>query len=288
MSKRWWSLTLVFALGCLPEPPPRSADREETPPPTRWESDDEEQGTPVVVEDGAPPLEFARILPQDPTVNDNLRVEIRWKEPPDRMTRVRYTWVVNGKEVIGVTRDSLAGGGHYFQRGDDVYVDVVATNHAGLSTKLGTSTKKIVNTSPNIVSRPNASRGLDGLVLSAEDADGDQVQWSVEHAPAGVSISQAGRIRIRIQNLAEDFDDTVLFVASDGHGGRSELRVPLKVNAAQAAHTEVKQVQSVRRLEQMSEDDYVRAVEADQRRLETMSDAEYDAYIKEREARSQK
>jgi hypothetical protein len=131
----------------------------------------------------------------------------------------------------------------------------------------------------------NAS-GLDGLKLKASDPDRDSLRWSVEGGPPGISIEPNGRIRVRAVDLKEAFSGEVVFVAEDRDGARAELHIPVAVNAATEATTEVTEVKTIKRREQVSESEFEKANLDAGDRIEKMSPEEFDRYIREQERRA--
>jgi len=234
-------------------------------------------------------LGFAKgvtLSPKKPTVNDVLVASAPVAEGVDGFLDVSYTWYVNGARVSGVTRDELRVGGGRFARGDTVYFVARVENQQGHAAEVASSPIEILNAPPEMLSDVSNARGLDGLKLKASDPDRDSLRWSVEGGPPGISIEPNGRIRVRVVDLKEAFSGEVVFVAEDPQGARAELHIPVAVNAAQAARTEVKEVQKTRTREQMTDEEFENANLESGARLEKMSPEELDRYLREQERRA--
>jgi len=236
-----------------------------------------------------PDLGFGKgvsITPQQATVEDTLAANAPLADGVDAFAEVSYTWYVNGVRVSGVTRGTLKSKIGRFERGDTVYFVARVENREGHSAELASKPIEIRNAKPVMLSDVSDARGLNGLRLKAKDADGDKLHWSVEGGPPGISIEPNGRIRVRTVDLKEAFSGEVVFVAEDSDGARAELHIPVSVNAAQAARTEVTEVKTLKRREDVTDAEFERANLEAGERVEKMTPEEFDRYIREQERRS--
>ena len=90
-------------------------------------------------------------------------------------------------------------------------------------------------------------------------------------------------IRVRIGQRTEDFAGEVVFVASDPWGARSEIHIPLAVNAAKDARTEEsgKQVRHTDSRE-LTDAELIRNAEADADKFKDMTEAQVNAELDRR------
>lgn len=226
------------------------------------------------------------LSPKKPTVSDVLVASAPVAEGVDGFLDVSFTWYVNGMRVSGVTRDQLRVGTGRFERGDSVHFVARVENQQGHAAEVAASPVEILNAKPEILSDVRNASGLDGLKLEATDPDRDSLRWSVEGGPPGISIQPNGRIRVRPVDLKEAFSGEVVFVAEDPQGARAELHIPVSVNAAQAARTEVEEVKTTRTREQMTDEEFEKANLESGARIEKMSAEELDRYLLEQERRA--
>ncbi len=233
-------------------------------------------------------LGFAKavsISPQTPTVEDTLVANASVAEGVDAFAELSYSWYVNGLRVSGVTRAEFTSNGR-FERGDTVYFTARVENREGHSAEVSSKPIEVRNAKPVILSDVRSARGLNGLQLKASDPDGDKLRWSVEGGPPGISVQPNGRIRVRAVDLKEAFSGEVVFVAEDPQGARAELHIPVSVNAAQEGRTEVQEVKTLKRREDVTDDEFEKANLKAGDRIEKMSPEEFEAYIREQERRS--
>jgi len=233
-------------------------------------------------------LGFAKavsISPQNPTVEDTLVASAPVAAGVDAFAEVSYTWYVNGQRVSGVTRAEFTSNGR-FERGDTVYFVARVENREGHSAEVSSKPIEVLNAKPAILSDVRNASGLNGIQLKASDPDGDKLRWSVQGGPPGISIQPNGRVRVRAMDLKEAFSGEVVFVAEDPDGARAELHIPVSVNAAEGARREVKEVKTLKRREDVTDAEFEKANLSAGERIEKMSPAEFEAYIREQERRS--
>ena len=141
------------------------------------------------------------ISPKAPTVEDSLEAIAPLAEGSDSFSDVSFNWYVNGTKISGVTRGVLKPGVGRFERGDTVYFVARVENLEGHAAEATSKVVEIVNAKPVMLSNVRNASGLQGIRLEASDPDGDELHWSVEGGPPGISIEQSGRLRIRAVEL---------------------------------------------------------------------------------------
>ncbi len=228
----------------------------------------------------------ATISPKAPTVEDSLEAIAPLAEGSDSFSEVSFSWYVNGTKISGVTRGLLKPRAGRFERGDTVYFVARVENLEGHFAEATSRTIEIVNAKPVMLSNVRNASGLQGIRLEASDPDGDKLRWSVEGGPPGISIEQNGRIRVRPVDLKEAFSGEVVFVAEDRDGARAELHIPVAVNAATKATTEITEVKTIKHRKQVSEAEFEKANLDAGDRIEKMSPEEFERYIREQERRA--
>lgn len=199
-------------------------------------------------------------------------------------TEVEYEWRVGDRELVGYRRPSLPKSRGLWETGDTISVVAVATDNEGRSARSETASVTVGNTPPTIVTKLENIKYMNGTLLRAEDPDGDEVSWSVEGEPPGVSVSKNGKIVVRTVQLKEEWSGEAVFVATDPYGARSEIHIPFSINAAKDARTEdAGQKTNVVESRQLTEEELAKKAEEDARRFEKMSREEIDAELDRRD-----
>lgn len=109
-------------------------------------------------------------------------------DPDGDPIEYRYTWTVNGETASADT--STLPASHY-GRGDEIVLEVVASDGVEDSDPLQSAAIKVVNAPPRVTSSPGAI-GEDGVFryeVQAEDPDGDSsFRYRLLNAPDGMTI----------------------------------------------------------------------------------------------------
>jgi len=104
---------------------------------------------------------------------------------------VQYAWFINGEQYLYAQGEKLSCDA--FTRGDSIYVEVMPLVD-GIEGKLFRSDAfKVPNAVPSIVSDPAegvVQESLFSYQVRAEDADGDELEYFVEDAPAGLQVDR--------------------------------------------------------------------------------------------------
>lgn len=236
--------------------------------------------------DGELAFESILVAPERVTVLDEITADAKLRAGASSFADVEYTWYVNDREVLGVQRPTLDPETGRFRRGDRIEVEAAAIDERGQTARLRSQPLTVANASPRIIDSSAANRvGIDGLVLRAEDPDGDAISWSVLSGPPGVEIDQSGRIRVRQTDIAAAFDGEVVLAASDGHGARSEWHVPVSVNAARDEVKAERTTTTERTRLDMDDEEYERVNLESLDRVMGMSDEDFERYTRQQEDR---
>jgi|GEM_PF-4000085 len=226
------------------------------------------------------------ISPSEPRASDEkLRAASTLMPGATPFTEVEYQWFVAGKELKGYRRPTLGKQEGRWQTGETIEVIAIATDETGRTARSEPTAVVIGNTPPVITTDLRTMKYLSGARLKATDPDGDEVTWSVDGNPPGVSISKQGVVTVVNQRQDKDWSGEAVFVATDPYGARSEIHIPLTVNAAKDGRVEDAGTKETRTTSGiMSEADLNKAAEADAKRFENMSEAEINAELDRRDA----
>ena len=241
--------------------------------------------TPEGEGDSGPGIGTLSLSPEEVRRGDQVVATVTLREGTSRFADVDYSWYVNDEEVLGVARDRLTLSGNRAHKGDRIHVVATVLDEKGRMATRRSETLVVQNTIPVITTDLSRAAGLRGVRMEAEDADGDRIQWSITSGPPGVTIERNGTIRVRQQDLAEDWKGELVVVAEDDDGARAEFHIPTGVNAAVAAKVEETSVTTTRTLRQMSEEELEKASLEAAEKIEGMSAEEQKAWGEEAEKR---
>jgi hypothetical protein len=147
----------------------------------------------------------------------------------------RFRWLVNGDEVeehgAVLATDRL-------RRGDQIAVEVVASDGDSESEPLRATSLQIVNAIPRIVSSPpsDLDDGVFRYRVQTQDADGDRaLRFRLVKAPAGMEIDAvSGEIEWR-PSLSASGTHGIEILVEDGQGGSDRQRFDLAISDDAAA-----------------------------------------------------
>ena len=138
-----------------------------------------------------PPLLHSVVLEPlgEPRAGTDLTAVPRAVDPDGDPLRYEFRWWVNGSPV-----DDARGGtldARHFRRGDEIEVEVVASDGESRSERLRSGRIRVANAPPRFVSRP-AARPAEGRLeyqLVAEDPDGDAtLRYRLLRGPRGMRL----------------------------------------------------------------------------------------------------
>ena len=242
------------------------------------------------VVEGRKRLAFTGITvePEAITLLDEITAEATLVEGASSFAEVEYTWYVNDRDLRGVHRNVLDPRTGRYRRGDKIRVTASAMDERGQIATVESGTITIVNSTPRILNTDVDKRvGIDGLVMRAEDPDGDPISWSILSGPPGVEIEAGGRIRVRQVDLEEAFDGEVVVAASDPEGARVEWHIPVTVNAAREEVLGEQTTTTERTRLDMTDEEYERINLESLDRVMQMDDQQFEEYSQQQEEREQ-
>ena len=151
----------------------------------------------------------------------------------------KYRWFVNGDPTLFEFAEHLPG--EYFQRGDEIAVEVIPFDSAGNELLSFKSLPVVVeNAPPQILSSP--PQQLIGMLyeytLDVTDPDDDSCQCLLEEAPVGMAIVPPCQVVWPLQGVAAG-KYSARVVVDDGFTGRISQTITMNISMSQqerAAH----------------------------------------------------
>lgn len=147
---------------------------------------------PVVVANSAPVVSSVTVTPSAPGTTDTLTASATASDPDVGDTlSLQYAWFVNGSQAGGGA--TLAS--FFTSKGDDVFVEVTASDGTVSSATVASATITIVNTPPSLGGvdlTPTAPTGSDTLTatpVGPQDADGDTLTFSYSWSVNGTELA---------------------------------------------------------------------------------------------------
>jgi hypothetical protein len=220
-------LLLAPLLGCSSPPPPAPVEAPAATPgaaPAPVAEAPPERGRP-------PRITRLRLSPASPRHTDAIEATAEAIDSNGEEVDLAYDWRINDAPVPEVSGPRLPPG--RFRKGDRVRVDVTASTSKGSVTDKSPELT-IANTVPVFRTDPRSVSTLPGTTFFADDPDGDRIQWSLENAPRGMTISPDGTVRYTGTADEPGGDYRVAVVARDGEGF-ARFEVPVKVSPGSEA-----------------------------------------------------
>jgi len=145
----------------------------------------------------------------------------------------RFVWAVNGDELGWIDGPVLAG--DRFRKGDRVTVRVIPFDAEGEGAPFAGEELVIPNAPPHFVTQP--AMAFKGFLYSyeakAEDPDGDELVYSLEAAPSGMSIdSRSGVVRWPVDQQSAG-DHQVKVVVEDDEGMKAAQEYSLVITISE-------------------------------------------------------
>ena len=180
----------------------------------------------------SPPKALAVKLdpPRDIFMGVDIRALPEGMDPDGDEIHWSYQWLINDQALPAETDQVLRGG--RFRRGDRVTVRVIPSDAEDTGKAYTPLALTIPNAPPRFTTMPPAA--FESAVYlyetHADDADGDDVRYSVASAPGGMTVDPAtGRLTWPLTNQPSG-RYSVEVVAEDGVGGRTSQQFSLTVN----------------------------------------------------------
>lgn len=219
-------LLTLFQLACVEKPdgPPAMPTTPNT------------MDTAGVVYEDAPQVEGRNAPPKFTSVqctgatDGNTAATVRYQavDPEGERVRVRVDWFVNGERIPNETNDSLPA--RFFEKGDEVVAELEASDGYNDVTRR-CDPAGVGNLPPTIQMRGMRLDSLDGLQVNGSDPDGDPLTWSIEDAPAGMTIDAEGVLHWSGTTQAEAGDYRPRVIAEDPAGEQAIWEFSVSVAA---------------------------------------------------------
>ncbi len=139
-------------------------------------------------------------------------------DPDGDEVSYEYVWTVNGDDGYG---DGAVLYASEFKRGDEITLEVVASDGEDTSKPLQSKGIRVVNAKPKITSAPSGFGGEKFLYLvQVDDPDDDRrMRFHLIKGPDGMSIDNLSGKITWIPDFDQDGTHAVEVMVADGHGG---------------------------------------------------------------------
>lgn len=200
-----------------PQPSQPSAPRETAAPlPGNGSAPVKVQGSGVT-----PQINAVQLAPAGAVPGDLLQAECQVEDPDSTDIYVYYEWYVNGQLLPGEIQQTLKT--DLLRKGDSVEVAATPDDYRNRGETKRSKPVVLRNSRPFITSAPPATMGGKfAYRVVATDKDNDVLAFSLEKAPAGMTIDAAtGLIEGSLTSTA-DGEASVKVVVSDGEASTSQ------------------------------------------------------------------
>lgn len=190
----------------------------------------------VVVANTPPRITHASaVLNEDPTAE--IVIKVAAVDADDDPITYTYEWFKNGQAIAGQTESKIDVS--HFQKGDNVFANVVATDGQDASSARRSDPIKLGSNAPKITSTPPQALG-DGreFIYQVRVASGSSsLKYELIEAPEGMSIDSDGRIEwtVPLEETADGrHEHKAVVKVTDPMGGYStqEFRIATLVQAS--------------------------------------------------------
>ena len=177
----------------------------------------------------APVVSTVTLSPSSPGTEDTITATVSSSDADSDTVTITYDWYVNSTLEVSGTSSSLATS--YYERGDDVYVEVTPNDGTDDGSTLSSSSVTVVNTlpdAPELAFDPvSPEQGIDDLfcevVTDSVDDDGDTVTytftWTVDGAAyTGASTTDHTGDTVPAADTELGFDWICTATPNDGYG----------------------------------------------------------------------
>jgi len=140
-----------------------------------------------------PVITSVQILPENPTVESELRLDVQGHDPDGDSMTFLPQWIRNGKEIVGERKNTLTL--KDFKKGDSIEVSVIPSDGKTEGKPFLSSSVKILNSPPVLLQvdlEPNPAYANDTLkvAVKAFDADGDFIYYTYQWERNGTVLPE--------------------------------------------------------------------------------------------------
>ena len=175
-----------------------------------------------------------RISPQDVYGSTDVEVLFRAEDPEGLPVSTSFQWYVNQRKRLGRVSRGLKS--RFFRKGDILEVVMKATDGKH-TVETRSRPIEVLNSPPEMITKPGSLGSLDGVTIRAEDPDGDELRFYLEDSPKGLSIDpKRGVLRyVASENadVAGEFQTKI--VAEDPDGARVVFPLTLQVTPGRSS-----------------------------------------------------
>lgn len=190
------------------------------------------QSDTVVIANSLPVLKSFVIEPSPARSRDELTARLDVFDADGEYIRSSYQWKKGNLEIQGATESTLPPS--YFKRGDKISCRARVSDGESPEVSYYTSEIEIYNSAPLITSRPTPDR-MEGssyeYAVTAEDADEDPIEFSLDSPPEGMTIDSAtGLIRWQVSEGQKEGSFEFKVIARDAKGAEAVQPVTVKLS----------------------------------------------------------
>jgi len=172
------------------------------------------------------------IEPSPAHSRDDLKAEVDAFDADGDYIRYSYQWEKDDEEIAGETDATLSNA--HFKRGDKISYRLSVSDDESEEIVVHSNTISILNSSPSITSQPSGH--MEGFLyeyaVSAEDPDGDQLEFKLSSAPEGMTIdSSTGMIRWKVGEKQREGSYEFKVIVSDSEGAVAIQPITLNVSS---------------------------------------------------------
>jgi hypothetical protein len=181
-----------------------------------------------------PKIVQLRIEPREVYTDTRVELKFRAEDPEGLPVRTSIQWYVNDRKRLGQVARSLKAG--FFRKGDKIIGEVKASDGTQ-EVVVRSAEMRVLNSPPQLLTKPGSLGKLDGITILAEDPDGDTLHFFLEKAPPGLSIDpKRGVLRYAAsENTEVSGEFKTLIVVEDPDGSRAVLPLTLNVTPGRPA-----------------------------------------------------
>ena len=190
------------------------------------------KSNPVIILNSPPVMRSASIEPSPAHSRDDLKAEVDAFDADGDYIRCSYQWKKNGEEITGEVGATLSNA--HFKRGDKISYRLSVSDDESEEIVVHSNAISILNSSPSITSQPSGhiKEFLYEYAVSAEDPDGDPLEFKLSSAPEGMAIdSSTGVIRWKVGEKQREGSYAFQVMVSDPEGAMAIQPITLDVSS---------------------------------------------------------
>jgi hypothetical protein len=174
-----------------------------------------------------PRIHFVKILPDNIYVDTPATVNFRAEDPERSQINTSFQWYINGRRRIGQSSRRLPSS--YFGRGDKLSIELTVSD--GENSVSSISPEVEVLNSPPTMEFPGQIGSLNGHQIEASDPDNDRLSFTIEDAPAGLTINTNSGVLsyVATQDSSVGGDYNMTITVTDPSGESASLPLSIQV-----------------------------------------------------------